>query len=276
KLTALSQADHAVVLRTYAQAQHQAREVKALFEQLRDGATRIAELPEHIVLDDWSSQHFTEQDADLLAWRKSIDLQVEQVRIDLLECAQKFFAFIELLQNDAQLLQWRGRVLAAQRAHTALQQQLAEQGVSDPQAFARLTQERQQLETQSKALQQMQDDRQTLLQQIEVQHVLLTQKRQAITQARQSFIHSSLAGNPHVRIAVVPFGFEAKQIERELRELIDVTDERFADDILNDEGSGGMAFDLGQASDASRLAAVGAIKQQLLDVDSSLGGRFRN
>src|SRR5690606_4813591 len=43
KLTALSQADHAVVLRTYAQAQHQAREVKALFEQLRDGATRIAE-----------------------------------------------------------------------------------------------------------------------------------------------------------------------------------------------------------------------------------------
>jgi hypothetical protein len=81
KLSALSQADHAAVLRAFAQAQHQAREMKSLLEQLRDGAARIADLPNQIVLDDWSSQHFTDLDADLLAWRHDIDLQVEQVRI---------------------------------------------------------------------------------------------------------------------------------------------------------------------------------------------------
>lgn len=279
KLAALSQADHATVLRAYAQAQHQTREVKTLFEQLNDIATRIAELPEHIGLDDWPSQHFTEQDADLLAWRKDVDLQVDQLRLDLLERARKLYASIESLQKDDRLAQWKARALAAQQAHTALQEQLVAQGVSDPQAFARLTQERQQLELQRKALQQMQGDRQTLAQQIDAQRALLTQKRQAITQARQAFIQNALAGNPHVRIAVVPFGFEAKQIERELRELIEATDERFADDILlteDGEASSGMAFDLAQADEPDKIGAVGSVKQRLLDVDATLGGRLRN
>jgi ABC-type lipoprotein export system ATPase subunit len=279
KLAALSQADHATVLRAYAQAQHQAREVKTLFEQLNDIATRIAELPEHIGLDDWPSQHFTEQDADLLGWRKDVDLQVDQLRLDLLERARKLHASIESLQKDSRLAQWKARALAAQQAHTALQEQLVAQGVSDPQAFARLTQERQQLELQRKALQQMQGDRQTLAQQIDAQRALLTQKRQAITQARQTFIQNALAGNPHVRIAVVPFGFEAKQLERELRELIEATDERFADDILlteDGEASSGMAFDLAQADEPGKIGAVGSVKQRLLDVDATLGGRLRN
>jgi energy-coupling factor transporter ATP-binding protein EcfA2 len=276
KLAALSQADHAEVLRAFAQAQHQAREMKSLLEQLREGAVRIADLPNQIVLDDWSSQHFTELDADLLAWRHDIDLQVEQVRIGLLEQARKLTVIVETSQTDGRVAQWRARAQAAQQSHTALQQQLAAQGVNDPQAFARLTQERQQLQAQHKALQQMQNDRQTLLQQIEAQQRMIGQKRRAITQARQTFVRDALAGNPHVRMVVVPFGFEARQIERELRELVDATDERFADDLLNDEASGGMAFDMAQADETGRGSAVDAVKQRLLTIDSTLGGRFRN
>lgn len=279
KLAALSQSDHAAVLRAYAQAQHQARDVKATLEQLKLGAASIAELPDQIVLDDWSSQHFTEQDADVLAWRRDVDLQIEHVRIDLLKQAAKLNGFIESLQIDDRYAQWRERAQAAQQAHAMLQQQLTQQGVSDPQAFARLTQERQQLEAQLKALQQMQGDRQTLLQQIEAQKLLLMQKHQAITQTRQAFIQQTLSGNPHVRIAVVPFGFDARQIERELRELIDVTDDRFADDILiaeDGEPSRGMAFDLARADEAAKAVALDAAKQRLVDADAMLGGRFRN
>ena len=283
KLAALSQADHAAVLRAYAQAQHQEREVNNLFEQLRDGAQRIAELPEQIVLDYWPGQHFTERDADLLAWRKDADAQVEQVRAVLLAQAQKLNALAESLQQDARHAQWKTRTQAAQQAHTALQQQLAAQGVSDPQAFARLTQEKQQLETQHKALQKMKSDRQELAKQIQAQQELLAEKRLAITQVRQAFIQSALTNNTQVRIAVAPFGFEPRQIERELRELIDVTDDRFADDILkveSGEPSGGMAFDLAQADDAGKAAAVAYAKEKLLGEDaqeeSFLGGHFRN
>ncbi len=148
KLFALSRDDHASILRAYAQAQHQARDVKALFEQLNSGAALIAELPEQIVLDDWSIQHFTEQDADVLAWRKDVDLQIELIRIDLINQAKKLSAFIESLQQDSRYIQWQGRTQAAQQAHATLQQQQTQQGISDPQTFARLTQDRQQLASQ--------------------------------------------------------------------------------------------------------------------------------
>lgn len=279
KLAALSQTDHATVLRAYAQAQHQEREVNHLFEQLRDSAQRIAALPEQIILDDWPSQHFTEHDADLLAWRKDADAQVEQVRDGLQEQARKLNALVEALQKDARHAQWKARAQAAQQAHGALQQQLAAQGVNDPQAFARLTQEKQQLEMQHKALQNMKSDRQELAKQIEAQQRLLVQNRQSITQARQTFIQNTLTNNAQVRIAVTPFGFESRQIERELRELIDVTDDRFAEDILlieNGEPSGGMAFVLAQAGDANKLTSVDSIKNQLLSDDSGLHGNLRN
>jgi len=277
KLAALSQADHAVVLRAYAQSQHQKREVKTLVEQLDGIVARLAALPKNIELDDWPSQHFSEQDGDLLAWRKDVDHQVGQLRLDLQEQARKFYDSIELLKKDNRAVQWKERVRAVQQAHTELQEQLAAQGVSDPQAFARLTQERQQLEGQHKTLQKMRSDRQALAQQIEEQRALLTQKRKAITQARQAFIQQALADNPHVRIAVVPFGFDAKQIERELRELIEATDDRFAEDILlmtDGEASGGIAFDLAQADVSGKIGAVRTVKQRLLDSD--VGARLRN
>lgn len=276
KLAALSQADHAVVLRAYAQAQHQAREVKGLLEQLLAATQRIAELPEQLVLDDWSNQHFTAQDTDLLAWRKDLELQLEQVRIALLERARQLAAVVESAQANERYVQWRGRAQAAQQAHSALQQQLAAQGVSDPQAFARLTQERQQLEAQRKALQQMQGDRQVLVTQLGAQRALIDERRRAVTQARGAFVQRKLDRNPYVRISVVPFGFEAKQLERELRELIDVTDDRFADDILNDDASGGMAFELAQAEDAARAQVVETVRRRLLTSNADLGGRLRN
>lgn len=276
KLAALSQTDHATVLRAYAQSQHQAREVNGVFEQLHAAAKRIADLPEQLVLDDWPSQHFTKHDADLLAWRKDIDVELEKIRIELLERARKIAGVVESAQVDDRYIQWRGRAQAAQQAHTALQQQLAAQGVSDPQAFARLTQERQQLEAERKMLEKMQSDRQVLVMQTEAQRALFNEKRQAVTQVREAFVQQALDRNPYVRISVVSFGFEAKQLERELREFLDLTDDRFADDILNDDASGGMAFELAEAEDSARAQMVEAIRQRLLTADANLGGRFRN
>lgn len=276
KLAALSQTDQASVLKAYGQSQHQSREVKTLFEQLRSDAGRISDLAEQIMLDDWPIQYFSEQDADILALRKEIDGQVEQVRTGLQEQAKKLNAIVESVQKDSRYSQWSARVQAAQQAHTELQQKLATQGVSDPQAFARLTQEKQQLETQSKAFTKMRSDREELSRQIDAQRKLIGQRRQDITQARKDFIQQALANNDHVRITVVPFGYDPKQTERELRELIDVMDDRFSDDILNDEATEGMALELAQANESDKSATLKLFKRKLLEMDESLGGRFRN
>lgn len=276
KLAALSQTDQASVLKVYGQSQNQSREVKTLFEQLRSDAGRISDLAEQIMLDDWPTQYFSEQDADVLALRKEIDGQVEQVRTGLKEQAKKLNAIVESVQKDSRYSQWSARVQAAQQAHTELQQKLAAQGVSDPQAFARLTQEKQQLEMQVKAFAKMCGDREELSRQIDAQRKLIGQRRQDITQARKDFIQQALANNDHVRITVVPFGYDPKQTERELRELIDVMDDRFSDDILNDEATEGMALELARANESDKSATLKLHKRKLLEIDGSLGGRFRN
>lgn len=278
KLAALSQTDQASVLRAYGQSQHQSREVKTLFEQLQDDSGRISDLAEQIMLDDWPTQYFTEQDADILALRKEIDAQVAQVRTGLQEQAKKLSTIVDSVQKDPRYSEWSARVQAAQQAHNELQQKLATQGVSDPQAFARLTQEKQQLDTQCKAFSKMRSDREELSRQIGAQQTLLSEKRVAITQARNTFVQQTLANNTHVKIAVVPYGYDERQLEREVRELIDVGNDRFAEDILrfdNEEPSGGLAFDLAKAVETEKESAVEAVKERLINMDG-VGGHFRN
>jgi hypothetical protein len=77
---------------------------------------------------------------------------------------------------------------------------------------------------------------------------------------------------------VVPFGYDERQLEREVRELIDVGNDRFAEDILkfdNEEPSGGLAFDLARADKSANEFAVEDVKQRLLSMEG-LGGHFRN
>lgn len=278
KLKALAQADHAAVLQAYARTQQQGRAVEETLTQLREVAQRLHRTAEELLLDDWLPQHFTEAEADLLAWRADADAVLAGTRQRLLDEAAKLDAEIARLKGDARLIAWRERAEAARRAHTDLQAQLTAQGVADPQAFARLTQQRQQLEGQHKALKQLQVDRQSLQQQIEQQHSLIEQRRAAICARRNEFLRQTLANNDFVRIELVPYGFDAQVIEESLRALIDVPDERFSDDILprdeNGHPQGGLALDLARAEDKPTMIAK--VRQRLLEADGAFHGKFRN
>lgn len=279
KLKALSQADHAAVLQAFARAQHQNRAVEETLAQLGEGVAALRQVAERLLLDDWLPQHFTDADADLLVWRKDADALLTQSRRRLeLEAAALEQGTVRL-GADERLAAWRARAEAARQIHQKLQSQLAAQGVADPQAFARLTQERQQLEAQAKNLRQLQADRTTLIQQIATQHALVLARRQSITQRRQTFLQDKIGQNPHVRMNVVPFGFDPTVVERSLRELIDVTDDRFPDDILeaeDGEAKSGLAFDIAKATEAQKVVALDSARKALLERSQSLGGHFRN
>lgn len=276
KLGALTQGDHSAVQQAFSRALHQVRVVEDLYAQLREGVAAVRNTSERLLLDDWLLQHFDGADADLLAWRSDADALLERIRQQLQEQASLLEQGIETLDADARLAAWRTRAQSARLAHEQLQTRLAEQGVADPQAFARLTRERQQLEAEIKGLLQLQVDRTILMQQIDAQQSLLRRRREEITQRRQAFLQEKLARNPHVRISVVPFGFDPETIERSLRELIDATDDRFADDILNMEHGRGLAYDLSTANEATKLDAVEAARKQIIERPVTLGGWFRN
>ena len=78
---------------------------------------------------------------------------------------------------------------------------------------------------------------------------------------------------------MVGFGFEARSIERSLRELLECQDERFETDILqydHPEPSAGLAFDLACATDETKEDVLAEVKRTLVGVRGALNGHFRN
>lgn len=152
------------------------------------------------------------------------------------------------------------------------------QGVQDPQAFARLTQQKQTLEAQQKSLLETKNARVVLLEQIERQKQELLEKRKQITKGRAAFLQRAIENNQHVRMHIVPFGYDDEQLENEVRSLIDATDDRFTQGVgLLIKDLSNTDFDLEAPHiEIDRQELVRNIKQRLLDADASLGGHLQN
>jgi len=278
KLDALAKSHHADVLKAHQSAQRQRRELEQTWEQLEAVPGRIDALKDDLLIDDWPEGIFAAHgdDAPLQTWRQDADAALAQLRADLAAARLGFTKRLVTLGQDERVTALRTRGDAAQRAYEDLQAALAAQGVADPQAFGRLMQERQDHESKLKELEKLALDRGSLLQALGAQYRRLHRSRRAISRKRQAFVAKALHDNTYVRISVVPFGFDASAIERQLRSLLGVTDERFQDDILRIEAGrpcAGLAFDLASHANAHRLRSV---KRLLIGNDSRLGGRFRN
>jgi len=201
---------------------------------------------------------------------------MEEVRRRLKGEAAALRESVAAWKADLRLQRWKERHNTKVAAYSALQHQLAESGVQDPGAFERLTLERQSLELREKELTRVKAERDALSGAIDAQLAVIAAGRERITAARQQFLASVLHNNAHVRVTVAPYGYDARQIERELRELLDASDDRFATDILTSEGNEdrGLACDLAVAEE--KRAAIEAVRQRVLRVAPSFHGPFKN
>ena len=280
KLEALTQSHHAEVLKTHQRAMRQGREVNATLEQLQATPGRIEGLLQDFLLDDWPERTFDAViDQDALAWRREAEGVLREVQEQLAKAAQTLAEKTKDLREDRRLADWRQRADRAQADYQKLQAELAEEGVTDPLEFGRFVQEKQQLEVQLKELDRLRKDRQRLETESSDQWSRIVTARKAITETRQRFVLNTLATNRFVRMEVVGFGFEARSIERNLRELLECQDDRFESDILqmeDGEPAGGLAFDLANVNGNERADVLEQVKGKLIDHDSSIGGHFRN
>ena len=278
KLEALAQSHHAEVLKAHQRAMRQRREVDTTLEQVQGIPGRIESLAQDLLLDDWPEGTFDPAaDQDAIAWRAEAERVLSETREALAQAAHVLAEKAETLGADGRLADWRRRADQAQSDYETLQAALAEQGVGDPQAFGRVVQERQHLEGQLKQLEQLQKDRESHEADNQAQWERVLDARKAITRARERFVSATLAANDFVRMKVIGFGFEGRSVERSLRELIDVQDERFENDILRFDGgepAGGLALELAVADD--RDVVLKDVKRRLIAADKGFGGRFRN
>ena len=280
KLEAFAQSDHSEILKAHQQAVSQRREVDNSLQQLRSMPERIESLVQDLFLDDWPEGVFDpEKDQNVISWREQANQLLGEAREATTKIAQTLIGKINILDTDERLEEWRQCVSLKQTDYERLQSNLAEQGVADPKEFGSYVQVRQQLEDQLKQLDRLQQDRDNLSEQSKLQWKRVLFSRKSITKARQKFIQNTLVNNNFVRIEVVGFGFEVRNIERSLRDLLDCPDERFEDDILRvDDGRpvGGLAFELAQSKSENREKVLDTVKRNLISVDKEFGGHFQN
>ena len=277
KLDAFTRSRHVEALALHDRASRQRREIDQSLELLKAVPERIRELSGDLLLDDWQEGAFEDQaDADALSWRSAADQALGDVRQLLEDAAANFSTLLQTLANDRRLGEWRKRADRARGDYEALQESLRAQGVDDAQAFATLTQRRQLLEEEARNLERLHEEAGGLRAESEAQMRRLVDMRKAVTKARAGFLGQALRNNDFVKMEVIPFGYDAKAIEVELRELLDVNDERFERDILHAEGDDasswtGLAVELAHG----KADVVALAKGELIDVSAGFGARFR-
>ncbi len=280
KLDVLAEAQHADILHAQQRTVRQRRELDTSLEQLASPPKRIEALARGLLLDDWPDGVFEpDMDRDLLDWRRDAEESLAAARGTLVKAAGDLANKAGALGNDDRLAAWRRRAEKAQTDYSELQETLASQGVSDPQAFGRLLQEREQRERELKMLADVAEERSRLEETTGQQWKVVLNTRKRITQARQRFVQETLGDNRFVRMEVIGFGFDARSVERSLREVLECQDDRFERDILRyraAEPNGGLAFDLANSKDDDKEDLLAKVKQRLVDGDTTLGGRLRN
>ncbi|MCY3820570.1 MAG: AAA family ATPase [Gammaproteobacteria bacterium] len=280
KLDVLAEAQHADTLNAQQRAVRQRREVDTSLAQLASPAERIEALARGLLLDDLPDGVFEpDSDQDLLEWRRDAEETLGATRNALVKAAGDLADKAGALGNDDRLAAWRRRADKAQTDYSELQETLASQGVSDPQAFGRLLQEREQLERDLKTLIDVAEDRSRLEETAGQQWNVVLNTRKRITQARRMFVQETLGDNRFVRMEVVGFGFDARSVEHSLREVLECQDDRFERDILRyraAEPNGGLAFDLANSKDDDKEDLLADVKQRLVSGDATLGGHLRN
>lgn len=280
KLDVIADAQHADILNAQQRAVRQRREVDTSLEQLSSPPERIEALAQGLLLDDWPDGVFEpDTDQDLLDWRRDAEETLAAARSALVRAAGDLADRAGALGKDDRLAAWRRRADKAQSGYSELQEALASQGVSDPKAFGRLLQEREHLERELKALADVAEERSRLEETARQQWKVVLETRKRITEARRMFVQETLGDNRFVRMEVVGFGFDARSVERGLREVLECQDDRFERDILRYRGAepnGGLAFDLANSKDNDKEDLLANVKQRLVEGDATLGGHLRN
>jgi len=289
RLSALENSQHSAVLREHQRRNRQLRELDAVRDEARQHAARVRELAADVSLAEMPSELFDASDAlenRALEAYERLRHATESAAAELQRSGDAIEQAEQRFTGEAIDGAIRPAAAESRSRYDALVEALRADGVSDPNQFGILVQDRQRLETESKNLMSAKQRALEVATDARAALAAVCELRQSLWRHRQEWVETTLRGNNYVRISVEPFGADPEMAERSFRDLIGVTDERFAADIFErDRKSGkttGLVVDLfhgGSSAAADRCkdvnARLGALRQALERSDS-FGGHFNN
>ncbi len=278
KIEALKQTNYTEILEAYERVSHQQEEVSNLLSELDEIKDHIDKVASVTRLREWQTVAFdASSDKEILEWRKKADRKVREAQKHLISISESLADAKRQLENDTLLENWKAKVERTKREFDNAKKMLAEKGIDDPNEFKRLIEERRALQIKLENLKNIEQKAGLLETKIILKLLKIHKVRKAITEARANFIRETLRNNNYVKIEIVPYGFDAFVIERDIRELLEIPDDRFKNDILEIDSQGkptaGLAYDIASAS--NREVKVKEVKKRLLN-NIDFGGHFQN
>lgn len=239
KLDRFEVAHHAEVLKAYQRTSRQMREMTRQFDATAAMAKQLHQSAQDLLAEDLPDALFDPAiDAGALSVAQQLAQTIAQTKAQVEAAAQLLAEKGASLRAQLSHGDWQARVGQSARAYQALKADLLTQGVSDPSEYGRLVQERQRLETELKRLDALQKQFDELKAQAKKALDDVWEARRKVSEVRSAFLQQSVANNPFVRIALTPYGCDARVdsqaaarvMDRSLRDVLGATDQ-FKDDI---------------------------------------------
>lgn len=249
ELDKFEKAGHEKVLKNYQNRSRQERELDRQFGAVRDIAARIEAIAKSLHLEDLPEDLFdtaSKEDTDILSIIDSLPKAVDTAEHELQSTADSLYKKVDRLLSRSADSAWRQAVNYATEDHTALIKQLKDEGISDPNRYGTLSQDLQRIDDEIKNLDSLCEEYENAKKRSQSQLDKMQQIRKKVTETRENFLANVLVQNRFVKIQTIPYGDEPNAIERSLRNALNVTNDRFSNEILTDSGNGkkGIVMDL--------------------------------
>ena len=234
KLKRFEDAEHRTVLTAFRRRHRQQREWERQIAGAADAAGRIDATAADLHPDELPDGAFDESghDRQAVAIITALGDAVRNAAEELHETARRLRDAVEKQRSAWNGATWQTKMSRAVADYEQFVETLQAAGVSDPSEYNRLVQERQRLDSERKALDSMRQERERLEGESKSRLGEILKTRRAVSAKREAFLNETLAQNRFVRINGRRYGDDPRVIERSLRDVLGVRDDRFEDDIL--------------------------------------------
>ena len=250
KLKRFEEAGHSAILTTYRRRSLQREETDRQFNAAEAAARRLEKAAAELQLEDLPDGLFvtdSDEDPEVAVIMNALAAAVSTAADDLRTSTQRLREEGETQREALTRSTWQAAVDRAGNDYARLVGMLREEGVTDPSEYSSLVQDRQRLNGELVHLDSMKEERNRLIEEAQTRLRRVLEARRAVSDARDVFLRNALADNRFVRIQSQIYGDDPQALERSLRVVLNVLDDRFQDDILameNDHPSKGIVAQL--------------------------------
>ena len=292
KLARFEEEGHKQILSDYRRYSKQHEGLEKLREEVESRASKIDQVVAELNLSASLEDMFDSGSVEKTEVEKIVNILVSGMSTtadELRHAAERLRSHIATFQAKLSKSRWHSSAEQARVNHDQLVASLQEAGIHDLDDYQHLLQEQQTIDNDLTQLDSMEKERSILCDQADREHRNILAARQAISNARRVFLDDVLAQNQFVRIGIHMYGDDPSTIERELRQVLGIQDDRFRDDVLvmnGDIPAKGIVKDLlvGLPLDEDERSEeferrIETFKEQLKDAcdgGGSFGGHFNN